>query len=415
MTVEWKDKNSAKIIIEEIEKLRTIDESGKVRFQGLIFYTLKTLIYNFLNFSQEISEVDARFIVNKGIFNTGSTGEITLDNLIKEMNELEKNFLSIPKQRYVLVTSISINQTVNMRRINIDNNRIVIERTLHKRFHTSERNDLINLASKSIIGNLPTDYSYVRIFGTSRSVYGAANQAIDILNFFRGIWNYSVNRSFSFRRTFGGKPSPINRIVLGPIHTLHNYDGSLAVKNQWWYDPGYYGPIKPYFPNEKDFSTLMKAQQYMRKRISNLNYSKDIVSGIVRYCKALDERDMTSSFLKLWGVLEFLTSTTRTSYDVTIKRTASIYQKRDFHLQVLKVIRDYRNSYVHSDEETEEVETYLIQLKNYVESLIHFHLTNGHNFFSLSDSADFFDLPVYEKDLLKKLKLLKYAVKFRHY
>jgi hypothetical protein len=48
----------------------------------------------------------------------------------------------------------------------------------------------------------------------------------------------------------------------------------------------------------------------------------------VRYVRALDERNLSSAFLKLWSVLEDLTNTGRSRYDLTIRRATFICEDR---------------------------------------------------------------------------------------
>ena len=68
-------------------------------------------------------------------------------------------------------------------------------------------------------------------------------------------------------------------------------------------------------------------------------------------------------------MLEYLTHTAKDNYDVTVRRAAYVFADRDYQLQVLNVLRDHRNQTVHASASTEEIETYLYQLKSCVEAL----------------------------------------------
>jgi hypothetical protein len=61
-----------------------------------------------------------------------------------------------------------------------------------------------------------------------------------------------------------------------------------------------------------------------------------------------------------------------------VSRAAFLYdaQERDLHKQVLKHLKNYRHGSVHAGEVSEAIETYLYQLKRYVEDLMEFHLTS---------------------------------------
>ncbi len=413
MAVTWKKGTHPNLITEQLEKIKIIDKDGKISFQGFDFNIFTTLIYNILDFSDEISEIDARNIVTRSVFNTASKKEITPKNLCYEINKLERHFWSLPLKRLVLVSKISISQMIKLNCIHIGNNRIIFNNFLPDKFNTKSRNELIDGASKSTPAKLPTNYSSLRVYVSSRSYQDAANQALDNINFIRGIWNWVLNCSFTFRKTYSGKPEPINKIILGPIHTLHFPDGKLAAPNQWWYEASYWSPVKPFYPNKRELGILYNTQNNIRKRINRLNYSKDIQSTLIRYASALDERDMTSAYVKLWGILEFLTNSN--NYETLTRRVSRLYQEYEFHKQVLDILRSFRNSYVHSGQETNEIETYLIRLKNYVDSIIRFHILNEFHFNSIEKVAEFLDLPINEKEFKYKFNLYNYAKRFRHY
>jgi len=69
-----------------------------------------------------------------------------------------------------------------------------------------------------------------------------------------------------------------------------------------------------------------------------------------------------------------------------------------------------------------EIETYLYQLKNYVETLLSFHLQNKFNFDTIQEAAEFLSLPheeevlvSQERDFTKQIKKRKLARRFRGY
>jgi len=58
-----------------------------------------------------------------------------------------------------------------------------------------------------------------------KTIFEAAERALDTLDLIRGAWNYYYNRGRGFRITTGGKRTPVNAIVTGPFHTLHKPNG----------------------------------------------------------------------------------------------------------------------------------------------------------------------------------------------
>jgi len=243
----------------------------------------------------------------------------------------------------------------------------------------------------------------------ARSPFEAAEKALDRLDFIRGIWNLWINRGESIRIS-SGKRIPVNNILLGPIHTLHNRDGKLATES-WWYEPQYQGVIKP-FNDKSKINNMCKYMTNFRRLLKKSNYASDIIQAVLRYVRALDYRDWDVSFLRLWSVLEFLTGTLSDRYEVTIRRASYMFSNREYNRQILSHLRDYRNKSVHAGSESSEIELLMYQLKNYVEVLLAFHVRNKFKFSSIADAAEFLDLPN-DLDLIdRKIGKLRYARKF---
>ena len=113
------------------------------------------------------------------------------------------------------------------------------------------------------------------------------------------------------------------------------------------------------------------------KLLARSAYRGEIEGFLRRYTRALDTREWESAFIRLWGLLEGMTGTEPTDdHVVTVQRAVFHYpaQERDLHEQVLKHLKNYRHASVHADEAAEAIETYLYELKRYVEDLLKFHL-----------------------------------------
>ncbi|MGE4501208.1 MAG: hypothetical protein AB7C96_12735 [Hydrogenovibrio sp.] len=134
--------------------------------------------------------------------------------------------------------------------------------------------------------------------------------------------------------------------------------------------------------------------------------------GIVRYVRALDSPDYNSAFISLWSVLEYLTYTLKDSYDKTIKRTSFHYKDREYARQVLEHLRRYRNKSVHLGAGESEIDTHIYQLKNYIERLLKFHISNHFGFESIEEAAKFMDLQHDIGELKKQIAIYQAGVKF---
>jgi len=150
----------------------------------------------------------------------------------------------------------------------------------------------------------------------------------------------------------------------------------------------------------------------VRKKLKSSSYGKEIEAAIIRYVRALDSQDYNVAFVKLWSLLEFLTSTLRDGYDRTIKRTVFQFADRDYNKQVLEHLRQYRNNSVHLGTGENDIDTHIYQLKGYVEQLLKFHIGNHFKFDNLSEAAKFMDLTPDIEALNKQISLYKSGIKF---
>ena len=154
----------------------------------------------------------------------------------------------------------------------------------------------------------------------------------------------------------------------------------------------------------------------VRKLLAKSKYSEEIIPAILRYTRALDLINWEDAFLRLWSVLEHLTATSpKDTYKKTIHRAAFIFGGNEWFRQVLNHLRDYRNRAVHAGSENHEIETYMYQLKRFVEALLEFHLFNKFNFKNLKDVSTFLDQPFDRIVLHKKRVALLNAEKYLGY
>lgn len=414
MPVSWNKEYNPSQVIEKLETTRKIGNDGKVSFEGWGHQEFVALLYSMLSFPDDIPEIDARRMVSKAIFSSGANGIITAQSFLTEISKMERDYQKSPIERFALASSISISTFSKIPKIRLGHNLIIFERSLPRKFR-EESASLLKHAEQSLFANLPTDYLSVRVHISAKSIHHAADQALEALDFTRGVWNWALNRRHSIRMSWGGKPKPVNNIILGPLHSLHKPNGELAAKDNWWYEPSYLGAIQPFSPKQDELDGMNKSFEHVKKVLKTHKYSQVVQNAIIRYTRALDERDWSTAFLKLWSILELLTDTNRASYEVTIKRTAFLYQERDYHFQVLQHLREYRNASVHFDKGNSEMETYLYQIKGYVETLIGFHVNNRYGFETIQEAAGFLSSSHEDEALKKQIEKLNFARKFRGY
>jgi hypothetical protein len=227
--------------------------------------------------------------------------------------------------------------------------------------------------------NMMRHYTFVRVSVRAKSEIEAVESALNGLNLLRGIWNFYLNYPQA-RRISAGQRNPVNKIVLGPIHSLHKPNGKLAVDYNW-YEPDYVGPLMS-VRLDRYLDAMRTFERDVRRYLAKSRYRADLEDSIRRYERILDSRDWNNAFVQLWGLLEHLTDTTRTENRVTCKRAKFLYPKeeRSLHKEVLDHLAHHRNRAVHAGYVSEDAETLLYQLKRYVERVLRFHLFAGMDF-----------------------------------
>jgi hypothetical protein len=343
-------------------------------------------------------ELERLRIISAAVFEAGKK-KLSAGSILAEADKRQKEFLKTPFRRYVLMTEISLFPFARGRRIQDD--RITFRGAKPRNFDISSLESQIK---NYVVVSRPTDYSWALVATRGRSIAEAHEKAIDALDGLRGIWNLYLNNGNDWRIS-NQLPRPVNRILLGPVQTLHFPSGQLAHEN-FWYDPGYVGPIGRTHLSPDDLGAIIKFETFFRKQIRRLSDHSSFIDLIVRYCRALDDRNLQTCFVSLWTLLEMLTGTDAgMSLDVTIKKTARHFKNPDVHLLNLQHLRGHRNRIVHRHEEPHQMEELVFHLKYYVESMILACALNRFRFGSIADFQKFLDLPL-DSNLIAQRALL---------
>ena len=412
MAAEWRKGCGIEKFAARLETSKMPQEKGGVKFEGFEFRDCAAVLYNLVD-CKGIPEGEKRRIVTQAIFNAGANGSIAPDTLLVEIRALEILFWKQPLSRFVLCTSLSIDRFSDLRPRKLDRIHIKFLPSPPKSFGKGVGR-IRDISENSLSVQPPEDYIQTLISVDARSPVDAADQALEAIDLLRGIWNFGINRRHLNRSSYGNR-NPVNEIVLGPLHSLHLPNGELATE-MWWYDPEYQKPVKPYnLRDDREKLRLDKIEKSGRTLLKKHKYRTAIESGIKEYCRALDHRNWSNAFLKLWSVLELLTHTEKENYGTTIRRASFVWTDAEYHKEVLNHLRHLRNSFVHENKSTDDVETYMYQLKRYVEALISFHLGRGLSFSSISESAEFMDLPTEQQVLRKKIVMFDTALKYRKF
>ena len=410
MCAHWVKQYNHSLLLAELQKLRKIKKDGESAFSGMFaFQKLISVIQSTIDFhDSEIPETEQRGIVTSAIFDVARRQNLSPSALIGAVSKQEQTYSKLQEQKFTLLTRVSIEYKDLFRTVKISDHTLTFSKERPKKFEQTETN--IWREKSFTNGNLPENYAFVRVSGSARSVLLAVENAFASLDLLRGIWNYVLN--FGSFKISGGKPDPVNRILLGPLHTLHTRNGKLA-SDMYWYENPYAG-LDVIKSSNIDWLQVRSKEKWVRKKLVNHRYKNDIVEALIRYTRVLDNRDLHSAFVGLWGILEYLTCTSKVSNEIAVRRTIFLFDEREFHQQVMKHLASFRNRVVHAGVLTDGIESLVYQLKEYVERLLRFHLINFHRFNNRQEAAMFLNLPVEQNVIQEKIHMLEAARKFRY-
>ena len=112
-------------------------------------------------------------------------------------------------------------------------------------------------------------------------------------------------------------------------------------------------------------------------------------------------------------MLEEITGTTKSSYDVTIKRTSFVFDDPQYAKILLEFLRDQRNRIVHKGSQPDDAERLTYELKRFVEAMLKFLLLQSTEFENLQAFHSLLDLPPNPKLLRERIRQHELAYKLR--
>lgn len=402
----WRKDANPRYLTQALAAAETSPGAGS--FASFEFSEQIILLGSAVGFNEQVPPDEARRIMNQAVFAAAKSRALTPDGLIRQISIKEGEYLRLPKERFLLRTGISLSSTLGFCRYRLNEATISIGAKLTPKAAKARRHLIVD-AEHSIVGAPPTDYLPVAVSIRARTPDEAGSKALDALDLLRSIWNLGANRQRAWRHS-SGRIKPVNTIFLAPIHSIHKPDGSLAI-DAWWYDPDYTQPVS-LLSDKAKFSRLRAFDRLSRQHLRQLPYAQAWEAAALRYGRALDSRDLSNSFLRLWGVLETLTGSISSPASVAVRRAAFLFHDRSRAAAVLSFLADFRNRFVHAGSESSQIEALLYLLKRHVESLLVFHLGFRHRFASIGEACEFLDLPPSKQELARRIQLLKRATTF---
>ncbi|OGT02714.1 MAG: hypothetical protein A3F73_14025 [Gallionellales bacterium RIFCSPLOWO2_12_FULL_59_22] len=405
MPISWKKKNKnlkPAVILNSIEAIRTVSPEGRISFSGFELDDALPALQSMLEFPPAAIDVDKSVLVWKAL--SSITTKLTPATFESAINTVFTAQNATIDSDYHILTSVSFNPNGLNRRTTIDGSTIRLLDTEFPKKYGSNRIEAITRA-KIPVDPTPKGYTRGIIHVRAKNPYGAITKALRTIDLQRAILCLLCNYRMEYR---GIEWIPINVVRLGGCHTVHYPDGKMAAETVW-FEPNYTeAPI--YRPAQG--SVLQKNLSNCLRRLFKSNYAAQLSDALLRYVRALDERDQNNAFIKLWGAVEALTSPGEAKYDLVIRRCSFLYRDTLYHRQILEHLRECRNQSVHAGDQSDSAKIHCYQLQTYFYSLVFFHLANVHEFASLDEANQFLDLPTDKDTLLKQKRMRLKALRF---
>lgn len=407
MSVKWKKTGRFKpeIILKRVAEARTLKPKGGASFNGFAIHEYLPILQSMLAFPPAASGTDISTLVWRSLSRSGP--KLEPRSFLEAVNAELSQRLATREETYRVLTSLSLLPKGLPKSFRALESHVNILPGTYSRRFAKARDALLK---KHRIEALPTPESYCKVVVgvRAKSPSAAFHKGGYVLDLVRAILCLMSNKTMEFT-FFGPTPSkPLNAIRTGSVHTLHHTDGS-AVGSSIWYEPGFIAaPLYEF----KESKVVVKNLRWAIRRIENSSYGTALATSLVRFVRALDERDPDVAFLRLWGALEALLTPEYADYEKLVSRCAFLFSDVAYHTQVLEHLREYRNVSVHAGEQSGLARTHCYQLQMYYVTAAWFHVRHATYFSSHQESLGFLDCPASGDELKRRIKLLRKAVKF---
>jgi hypothetical protein len=244
MRRKWTGDFDIGLLLKIIERRTRRDpETREVSFDSSdgMFGDALAVLESSVKFDEAIPESMYRGLTFRSLVAVAESKNLTVKAFEDELGRQERAYKKKPPERYVLTTSLSArNLSSSLSHTGISDTQVTFGERLPKLFQV-EHERMRQYGRNVLFGDLPKNmgmmrrYTFVRVSVWAKSEIEAVESALDGLNLLRGIWNFYLNYPQAWRIS-AGQRKPVNKIVLGPIHSLHEPNGKLAVDYNW-YEP----------------------------------------------------------------------------------------------------------------------------------------------------------------------------------
>ncbi len=407
MKVKWKENKNLKpqLLMDRMAEITSVMPDGRVSFSAFEKHQLDAVLLTMLEFHKEFSPSTMKTLFNSGVDYCARRNDFTKSSFLTGINDAVVRHGAKPEKVFVLVTSISSFDGFAKNNINLHGSNIRSwPKGMPKKYLVREQ-----LEWRHGEAPMPEKYCPITVTVKSKDSMDAAHAAIYDLDYVRGVHALFVNPSSELNFEFGPQ-KPINKIMLGGMHTLHDSKGRLAKEHIYWYERNYRVRPPVRFSNK---SQLAKNVSYVEQQIKVHTNGSMIKDAIVRYVRAYDESDRNVTIQKTWAALESIVCPHENNAGIIVRRCSFMFADRPYYEQVLEHLREYRNRNVHSGYEVEDLDYHCYQLQQFFRQAVLFYLKNASVFTGLQEANKFLDLPSTFAELQKLKSHVEKAMKYQ--
>jgi hypothetical protein len=408
----WRERKgmNPEYILNQLEVTKKLTEDGRVSFESFTSSECKVALQSMIQFGENVSMTTRSLALNKALFEAAKT-KLDKNNLMLKINEEIKKKFATREENYYLLTSISYVPPFLLTKVKIGSCEIKFLKKDYPKKFIVHRKNLINSIARDKVTSKP--YCKVIVKTKNNGTHEAAEACLNALNLLRGFLCLQINPPLAI--TLGSSTlKPINRVILGPAHTLHLESGKIATES-FWYEPNFVN-IDPCKLNLKDVPIIKANFDWIFKKLDKIDskgFKKEICNAVIRFVSAFDHTDYQSSVIMGWGSLESLASNEKdANNDIIPRRCSFLFPDSQYHKQIIEHIREYRNNNVHYGEVADETDLICYQLQRYFKRLVFFYIGNANNYANKEEANSFLDLPSTIDALKKKSTLIKRAIKY---
>lgn len=373
----------------------------------LVFEQVQAVLQTFLECHPDVPDSEKNRIIVLALDEAARKGVLAPGKVLASATRLEDAYLASPTREWTVLTSLSITSPPRAFRFRLLDATIKTHRRLTPAL-VAARGSMPSDAARRL-PNQPDDYTWLTAALRARSPHEAAEKGLLAIDAIRGIWSY-LSDIDTWTLLSSGLLAPLNRIRLGPVHTMHLSEGSL-VDEPLSYDP-YFERLSPAFSVRGGWPSFTRSERRLRMRLTTLQYGRDLTRAFAAYAQALDAKNRELCLVKLWAVLESLTATGPDRAEQTVKRSVFLLSDRESSRTLLQHVRDQRNAIAHGGHVASDLNGAAMQLRRFVQHVFAFHLEVGQRYSSIEEAGEFLGLAPDIHALTAKQKHLAAALRF---